>query len=85
MRSERLWIRIESNIKNALTVLAEQTPGDINDQVRFASEKLIKDRIQELERRNAIAEQLGGDDVEASQQLLALRAAYYGPPAGVTQ
>ena len=76
MRNERLWIRIESNIKDPLAVMAEQMPGDINDQVRFASEKLIKDRIQDLEWRIAVAEKLGTTDVQAHEQLRALRNAY---------
>ena len=77
MRNERLWIRIEPNLKAALEVISDHMPGDISDQVRFSAEKRIKDLIQELERRIAAAEQLGLTDVEAHQFLQALRDAYF--------
>lgn len=71
-------MRIEPNVKAALDVISEQMPGDLADQIRFAAEKRIKDRLQELERRIAAAEHLGTADAEAHEFLQALRDAYAG-------
>ena len=80
-KSEWLPLRVESNTKAALVVLSKQGPGDVSDHGRQALNTYIQNEIAGLERRVVAARQHGGDDVEANQQLLALRAAYYGQPA----
>lgn len=84
-KNEWLPLRVESNTKAALVVLSRQGPGDLSDHGREALHIYILEKIAGLERRIAAAEQIGGADIEAHQQLLALRAAYYSQPAGAAQ
>lgn len=73
---------VEENIKAALLTIASFNPdNNLSDQIRTASRKHIENEIAGLERRVVAARQHGGDDVEAHQHLLALRAAYYSPLA----
>ncbi|MGB4803347.1 MAG: hypothetical protein WBV59_11875 [Anaerolineae bacterium] len=84
-KSEWLPLRVEANTKAALVVLSQQGLGDVSDHGRKALQTYIQDSIAGLEMRIAAAEQIGGTDVEARQQLLALRAAYYSQPPTLAQ
>lgn len=77
-KDDRINLRVEHGVRNAISVIASYSPGDLSDHIRFATKKYIESEIATLELRVSVAQEAGQADSEAQRRLAELRAAYTG-------